>query len=82
MAYPEVRVDTAAAATDSGIRLTLRCDGFARGVCLGLNDAEGFFSDNYFDLMPGQPVSVEVRTDLTPGEFVRLLTIKTLRDAY
>lgn len=82
ISYPDVRVDTEAEATESGIRLTLRSNGFARGVCLGLNGADAFFSDNYFDLMPGQPAIVEVRTDLALAEFERLLTVKTLRDAY
>ena len=80
--YLPVHIDARSEPAADGFRVTLRSDTFARGVCLSLQESDYFFSDNYFDLLPGYPVTVEVHTSLDSAEFQRQLTIKTLRDAY
>ncbi len=42
--------------------IILKSDGLAKSVCLTSKNAEGFFSDNYFDLLPG----VEKTVTFTP----------------
>ena len=46
------------AETDRSFSVTLTADRFAKGVRLSLRDADCVFSDNWFDLHPGEPVTV------------------------
>jgi beta-mannosidase len=48
--------------TDSTYQLTLASKQVARDVHLTLAEGEGFFEDNYFDLLPGQPKTVTFRS--------------------
>jgi beta-mannosidase len=47
-----------------------------------LGDEKGFFSDNYFDLLPGQKAEIHLDTDLSEEELREVLTIRTLDDAF
>ncbi|MBK7476670.1 MAG: hypothetical protein IPI11_11890 [Haliscomenobacter sp.] len=38
--------------------IRLKADRLAKNVYLDFPEAEGFFSDNYFDLLPGETVEV------------------------
>ena len=82
MEFPKVHITAEIESIAKGFRLTLRSDGFARSVCLGTGEKECFFTDNYFDILPGQIVCIEAHTDLPKQDFEHLLTIKNLRDAY
>jgi beta-mannosidase len=81
---PTPRVDVNAVQTRNGFRLTLSSDKFARDVYLSSEAAEGFFSDNYFDLIPGRAVEVEFRTTrrLKVEEFRKGLKVRSLVDAF
>lgn len=39
--------------TDKGYKLDLKSNKLAKDVCLSLEEQNGFFTDNYFDLLPG-----------------------------
>ena len=68
----------------SGFKVTLSADKFARAVYLSAPDYAGFFSDNYFDLIPGQKVEVQFRTDaaIALSDFRKQLKIRTMADAF
>ena len=51
-------------------------------VFMELDGQDYFFSKNFFDLLPGHPVTFDVETSLSPQDFEKQLRIKTLRDAY
>src|SRR6266404_1519208 len=72
------------ARTRAGFRITLSSDKLARAVYLSAPAASGFFADNYFDLIPGRKVEVEFRTrgPVTLTDFRKLLTIRSLADAF
>ena len=55
--------------TESDFVLTLRARGFAKSVCLSLTEGDGVFSDNWFDLHGGEPVTVTLPKE---GELARL----------
>ncbi len=55
-----------------GFRIRVATDSLARHVRLADDDGDGFFSDNYFDLLPGSPVEVVY----TPEATVTLATLK------
>ena len=72
------------AAADGGFRIRLAADALARNVRLSFDPAEGFFDDNYFDLVPGQPLEVSFRSKapLTLEGFRKGLEIASLVDAF
>ena len=51
---PEVRIDARPAHCD----LTLSSPVLVKNLCLETTDIDGLFSDNYFDLLPGEPKQV------------------------
>ncbi len=52
LVLPEPKVDFTLEKADGGFDITLTTDQLARNVYLQAGDEEGFFSDNYFDLLP------------------------------
>lgn len=84
LSLPAPRVSADVVQTRDGLRLTLSSDKFARGVYLSSEGGEGFFSDNFFDLIPGRPVEVEYRTRraVKPDEFRKTLKVRSLTDAF
>ncbi len=76
---PDISVRTEK--TDGGYDVSLTSDVFARGVYLNIKGTEHFFSDNYFDILPGKTVTVHLETDAEP-DFGRDLEITTLGDTY
>jgi len=79
---------------DGVYEIELTSDKFAKGVFLNVdgamlrtdssgraiagNGAARNFSDNYFDILPGETVKVEIESELSPEEFERKLTIHSL----
>ena len=61
----------------------LAAETFAKGVWLRLDGQEAEFSDNFFDMLPEVPVSVQVRTDdgLETEDLRRRLRIRSLAEA-
>ncbi|TGE05222.1 beta-mannosidase [Hymenobacter fodinae] len=70
--------------TDSTFQVTLQSKNLARAVMLTLPEAEGFFTDNYFDLLPNQKKTLTFRTTtlLPLAELRRQLVVRTLVDAF
>ena len=60
----------------SGYDITLTSDRYARGIFLSIDgDDTHHFSDNYFDLLPGQTRTVSVASTLTRDEVQRRLRV-------
>jgi len=81
---PIPRVTTDAARTRDGFRVTLKSDKFARAVYLSAEGLDGYFTDNYFDLIPGKEVRAEFRSrrPIKLEEFRSRLRARTLADAF
>jgi beta-mannosidase len=82
---PEIQVAVEAKGADAAVRLTARR--FARAVYLSTGTGEGTFSDNFFDLLPGETVTVTWKGPPggPPVDAARLSTalrIMTVRDTY
>jgi beta-mannosidase len=76
-------IKTEIAQTQSGFKLVLSTDRLAKSVYLsGLT--EGFFSDNYFNLIPGRNVEIEFQTRLKMSldDFRGRLKVRSLIDAF
>ena len=78
---PRITVD-ASEGTD-GLRLRLASDTLARQVRLA-SEADGFFEDNYFDLVPGQPLEVLFRPKqpVSLEAFRTGLEVRSIVDAF
>ena len=83
LALPRAKVSAQVAPTSKGLKLIVSCDKLARAVYL--SSPSYTFSDNYFDVIPGRPVEVEVQfTGSTSKlkEFLGQLKIRSLSDAF
>lgn len=67
--YPKAQLATSVQPIEGGFEVTLSSDNFARAVFIATGDANSSFSDNYFDILPGSSVKVEVYTDLPLATF-------------
>ena len=67
---------------DSGFDIELKTDKLAKNVYLQIADEKGFFSDNYFDLLPGEKISINLKTKITEDKLNEVLTVRTLDGAF
>jgi len=84
LSLPQSEVKYDVVAIPSGVKVKLSSEKFARAVYLSTQSVTGFFSDNFFDLIPGREVEVEFRTNANIGvkEFREQLKVRTLADAF
>jgi beta-mannosidase len=71
-------------ASDSTYQVTLKSPTLAREVWLSLAQGDGFFGDNYFDLLPGETKVLTFKSTgaTSVAELRRQLVVRTLADAF
>jgi beta-mannosidase len=81
MDLPKAKISiTNAEKTEGGYTLSLQADGkLAKSVHLQASE-EGFFADNFFDLLPGERRSVFFKTDRALTEPLKVFRAKSLVD--
>ncbi|MEZ5104596.1 MAG: glycoside hydrolase family 2 protein [Draconibacterium sp.] len=67
---------------DNGFNIDLKTDKLAKSVYLQIGDEDGFFSDNYFDLLPNEKVTINLKTNISEEKLNEVLTLRTLDDAF
>ncbi|MFH1194809.1 MAG: glycoside hydrolase family 2 protein [bacterium] len=77
---PEIKFNTTQ--TEDGYKIELSTDKLAKNVYLILKDAEGFFSDNFFDLVPGEFKAVDLKTKSKIENLAGKIKIISLVDSY
>ncbi|MFB0517468.1 MAG: glycoside hydrolase family 2 protein [Candidatus Neomarinimicrobiota bacterium] len=84
LAWPSPVIKASVRRGDDGLIVELAADKFASNVFLCSDRYDGFFRDNYFDLMPGRAVTVVFQTEaeIAPEAFRRDLKIISLVDAF
>ena len=83
MTFGKPNIKTEIGESGDGFNIKLSSDRAARAVELyGFTD--GFFVDNYFDLLPDRPVEVHYRSEnkLSLDEFRKSLKVRSLADAF
>lgn len=80
--FPKARIQTSSVKATDGYDVTVKSDQFARGVFLSIEGIDNFFSDNYFDLLPGQSKVIHVTTTLDKAAFDKQLKTESIADAY
>lgn len=78
--YPKATLSKSIRPVEGGFDVTLKSDCFARAVFLATGDADSSFSDNYFDILPGESVTVTVSTNLPQATFEKQLKVVSLSD--
>jgi len=75
---PKENLGMGAKKTEDGYQLTANTDRIAKNVYLQTPDGSGHFSENFFDLLPGERKVIELKVDkeIDPRE----IKIKTLND--
>jgi beta-mannosidase len=77
-----VRIDSELVAEGSGFRLTLKSGVLARTVRVSFDKVDASVSDNYFDLLPGKPVEMEVKSAASLEQLRGALSVTSLADAF
>ena len=67
---------------DSGYELKLSTDKLAKNVYLSTDVVDGSFSDNYFDLLPGDIKTIYYLSDKIIQDFKQKIKILTLVDTW
>ncbi len=78
---PAVTIRKKIVKTNTGFEITLESDKLAKHVYLKNDATEGFFSDNYFDLIPGKTIKVQYTTKANNKSFASNLKILHLQQA-
>ena len=55
---------------------------FARAVFLSLDGIDNFFSDNYFNILPGDRRTIHVTTPLSRADFEKQLKVISMGDIH
>jgi beta-mannosidase len=79
---PTPKVEYNISKTENGFDIDLKTDKLAKNVYLQIADEQGFFSDNYFDLLPNENVSVKLKTSVSEEKLKEVLTVRTLDGAF
>ena len=75
------RINTTVSKLPQGYEITLTCESLAKNVFLQ-SSADGFFSDNYFDLIPGERKTVLFTTKADLKDQSAAFTVKHLLDTW
>jgi beta-mannosidase len=80
---PDIKLAVAAGA-NGALAVSVGAKQLARNVFLASGNIDGFFDDNYFDVLPGETVTVSFRprTPTTPEALKAALTATTIADTY
>ena len=62
--------------------ITLQSQKLARSVYLSFGDMNVQNSDNYFDLLPGDPVTVHLKSSATPEQLKAAMKVTSLTEAF
>lgn len=83
LALPRPAIELEVTPLEIGFRISLVSDKLARNVYLSLGSAEGWFSDNYFDLIPSRKVEVDLvpLSAMDPNAVRENLRVVSLVDA-
>lgn len=76
------KIDATLSKTGEDYAVTLQSAKLARSVSLSFGDLDVQSSDNYFDLLPGEPVTIGLKSSATIDQLRNALKIMSLTDAF
>jgi beta-mannosidase len=80
----DVKIDSSVANVDGGYAVTLRSAELARSIYVSFGDLDVQTSDNYFDLLPGEAVTVKLKTpaNVSLDQLESSMQVMSLTDAF
>jgi beta-mannosidase len=78
---PGPHIRTQLETAGDGYRLTLDSNELARGVWVSFGNVDATVSDNAFDILPGQQVTLTVHSKATLEALRKALTVEDVADA-
>jgi beta-mannosidase len=82
LALPVPAIQTDWSGNSGAYTLRLQSSVLARHVYVTFGDNEAGVSDNYFDLLPGEPVTLQVKSTLPVEQLRRSLKVRNITDAF
>jgi beta-mannosidase len=79
---PKIESTVSQAGSDNAYTITLQSPQLARSVYVSFGDLDVENSDNYFDLLPGEPVTITLKSSATIDQLKASLRIVSLTDAF
>jgi len=79
---PEPQVDFTVKKVDKGYAISVSAKNMAKNTYFSLDEAEGWFSDNYFDLLPGESRTITFETNEDIADIENKLLVRTIKDTY
>jgi beta-mannosidase len=76
------KIEATLSKTSGGYTITLRSTQLARGVNISFGDLDVESSDNYFDVLPGESVTVTLKSSATLDQLRSALKTMSLTEAY
>ncbi len=82
VALPKPQIKTEVTGSSGTYTLRLESPVLARNVYLSFGDSDVSVSDNYFDLLPNEPVTIELKSKLDVDRVKQALMIRNITDAF
>jgi beta-mannosidase len=79
---PANRVEASLETAGNEYAVTLRSAALARSVYVSFGDLDVLTSDNYFDLLPGEAVTIKLRASASLDQLKQSLQVMSLTDAF
>jgi beta-mannosidase len=79
---PSSHVETSLQTAGDGYALTLRSAALARSVYVSVGDLDVQTSDNYFDLLPGEAVTIKLKASASLDQLKQSMQVTSLTDAF
>jgi beta-mannosidase len=76
------KIEATVNGSGQNFQVTLRSTELARNVYISLGDLDARFSDNYFDLLPGEPVTITIKSAASLDQIRQALQVTSLMDAF
>ncbi|HXY13383.1 MAG TPA: glycoside hydrolase family 2 protein [Terriglobales bacterium] len=79
---PSPRIESSLSDSGQGYSLKLQSEKLARNVAISFGDVDVQISDNYFDLLPGEPLIIDLKSSATLEQLRNALKVMSLTDAF
>jgi len=82
LSLPKPQIDYKIEESKEGFVIELQSAVLAKNIFLTIGSENGFFSDNYFDLLPGKTIEVHLKTTISLEKLEKIIRIQTLDTTY
>ncbi|WP_216616518.1 beta-mannosidase [Marinifilum caeruleilacunae] len=79
---PKPKVEYSILKKENSYEIRIESDVLAKNVFLSLGDEDGFFSDNYFDVLAGETISIRLETEISLEKLNEVIQLRTLDSTF